>query len=103
MEMKNNKTYRVGTWTFGGMLILYGILFLARLFLPDLRYELIFRLWPVLFIFLGLEVLFSNCRRNTAFVYDKTAIVLLVFLTLFSFVMAVADLSMQHSSWYGYW
>lgn len=103
MEKKNHKIHRVGTLTFGCMLILYGILFLARLFFPGLHYEMIFRLWPVLFIFLGLEVLLGNRRRNTEFVYDKTAIILLVFLTLFAFAMAVADLSMQHASWYGYW
>ena len=103
MEKKNHKIRRVGTLTFGGMLILYGILFLARLFFTGLDYEMIFRLWPVLFIFLGFEVLLGNCRRNTEFVYDKTAIVLLVFLTLFAFVMAWADLSLQHSSLYCYW
>lgn len=103
MEKKNPKIRRVGTLTFGCMLILYGILFLARLFFPGLHYEMIFRLWPVLFIFLGLEVLLGNCRRNTEFVYDKTAIVLLVFLTLFAFAMAAADLSMQHAPWYSYW
>ncbi|HCT92874.1 MAG TPA: hypothetical protein DF613_16060 [Lachnospiraceae bacterium] len=102
MEKKNNRIHRVGTLTFGCMLILYGILFLARLFFPGLHYEMIFRLWPVLFIFLGLEVLLGGCRRNTEFVYDKTAIVLLVFLTLFAFGMAIADLSIQYSAWYCY-
>ena len=103
MEKKNNRVHRVGTWTFGCMLILYGVLFLARLFFPELHYEMIFRLWPLLFIFLGLEVLLGNCRRDTAFVYDKTAIVLIVFLTLFAFTMAAVDLSIQYAPWHVSW
>ena len=107
------RVHRIGTVTFGAMLIIFGVLFLAHIFLPWLYYGYIIRLWPLIFIFLGMEVLAGNYKaaktekeeggEKIRFVYDKTAIVLLVFLTLFAFVMAMADLSMQHSSWYCYW
>jgi len=102
MEKKNNRIHRVGTLTFGFMLILYGVLFLVSLLFPALHYEMIFRLWPVVLIFLGLEVLLGNSRRDREFIYDKTAIVLTVLLTLFAFVMAMADISIQHASFCGY-
>ena len=41
------RVHRVGTVTFGVVLILFGILFLLHLFFPVLEYRFIFRLWPV--------------------------------------------------------
>jgi UDP-N-acetylmuramyl pentapeptide phosphotransferase/UDP-N-acetylglucosamine-1-phosphate transferase len=86
------KTHRVGTITLGGMLIVFGILFLLRLFFVGITYELIFRLWPIIFLFLGGEVLIANFRqKDEKMVYDKTAIVILVILSFFAMGMAVVD------------
>lgn len=86
------KTHKVGTITLGGMLIVFGLLFLLRLFFADITYELIFRLWPVIFIFLGGEVLIANFRqKEEKMVYDKTAIAMLIILSFFAMGMAVID------------
>lgn len=107
---KTIRIHRVGTVTFGCILILFGVLFLAHIFVPWLRYEYVLRLWPLVFIFLGIEVLVGNHRvskTDTAqcktvgndgeegagirFVYDKTAIFLTMCLMFFAMVMAAAD------------
>ena len=58
MEKNNSAaTHRVGTLTLGCMLILFGILFLIHMIVPVIGYLFIFRLWPCIFIMLGIEVL----------------------------------------------
>ena len=96
MEEKSiKKIHRIGSITFGAGLVLFGSLFLVHLFIPALSYQLIFHLWPCLFILLGAEVLFENCRNAGEFVYDKPAIILTVLLTLFAMTMGLIDFCMQ--------
>lgn len=86
------KIHRVGTVTLGGMLIIFGILFLLRLFIPGMTYDLIFRLWPILFLFLGGEILIANFRQQeNKLLYDKTAFALIILLTFFAMGMAIVD------------
>lgn len=95
------KTHRVGTITFGCVLILFGVLFIVHMFLPSLTYDFIFRLWPCMFILLGIEVLLSNVKlKNTTFIYDKTSIFLLIILTFFAIGMAWADMAMRYQQTY---
>lgn len=109
MEQKQIiKTHRIGTITFGILLMLFGGLFLAHIFVPALNYRIIFRLWPFIFIFLGLEVLIGNykaARMETEqdgsavnFIYDKAAILLMICLVFFAMVMAAADYFMQYGN-----
>lgn len=106
-EAQTYRTHRVGTLTFGSILIIYGILFLMHIFFPALKYGMIFRLWPCIFILLGIEVLVGNrqwSRQEEAgekahFVYDKTAIILLICLTLFAMIMAFVDMGMEYTYW----
>lgn len=107
---KSVRVHRVGTVTFGCILIVFGSLFLAHVFIPVLSYAFIFRLWPFILILLGVEVLVGNCRAGRAeqsegelrfrFEYDKTAIVLMVCLTMFAMVMAAVDVCMQWETMY---
>lgn len=93
------KTHRVGTITLGVMLITFGSLFLLRIFLPYLSYSMIFKLWPVIFIVLGFELLIANFRQKEGkLIYDKTAVALTVVLTFFAMGMSVADYIMEHIS-----
>lgn len=88
------RTRRVGSVTFGLTLILFGVLFLIHIVLPTLHYELIFRLWPVVFIILGAEILLENRRSNAEkcrFIYDFPAIIMLAMMLLFAMVMAAVD------------
>lgn len=100
-EKQTIRTHRVGTITFGIVLVIMGSLCLLRLFFPVLDYELIFRLWPCVFICLGIEVLFSSCKPDRRVVYDGAAIFLLVLLVLFAMGMAGMDLIFEHYQTYG--
>lgn len=112
MEQKQSvKIRRVGTLTFGCMLMLFGALFLIRIFVPGLNYEIIFRCWPCILIVLGIEVLVGNYKaskmagegQQVQFVYDKTAILLTICITFFAMAMAVADFCIQCAYVYGDW
>jgi UDP-N-acetylmuramyl pentapeptide phosphotransferase/UDP-N-acetylglucosamine-1-phosphate transferase len=86
------KTHRVGTFTLGGLLIVFGILFLLRIFYIGITYDLIFKLWPTIFIFLGGEILIANFKeQGEKLLYDKTAFVLIFVLSFFAMGMAVVD------------
>ena len=94
---------RVGSVTFGIALICYGGLFLAHMFMPVLRYDVIFRCWPVIFILLGIEILVENHKTRTKYwkmVYDFAAILMLGTMLLFAMVMGAMDYVMAHG--YGY-
>ncbi|HKL79923.1 MAG TPA: DUF5668 domain-containing protein [Mobilitalea sp.] len=93
------KQHKVGTITLGAMLILFGGMFLMRLFFPQLSYEIIFRLWPITFISLGIEILLSNFHQTQdRLVYDKTAFALIIILSFFAMGMAIADISLQYAN-----
>ena len=49
-NVKEVRTHRVGSITLGSALVLFGILFLVHLFVPVLTYEIIFHIWPCIFI-----------------------------------------------------
>lgn len=89
------RTHRVGSITFGVLLILFGSLFLVQAFIPALEYTMIIRFWPCVFILLGVEVLVSSCKEGTTYTYDGMAIFLTILLTVFAFVMAFMDYGLQ--------
>lgn len=91
------KSHRVGTITLGGMLITFGLLFILRIFLTTLSYGVIFRLWPIIFILLGIEILIANFRqKDTALVYDKTAFALIIILSFFAMGMSIVEFIMNN-------
>ncbi len=99
------RTRRVGSVTFGLTLILFGILFLVHIVAPDLQYEMIFQLWPVVFVILGIEILVENHRSNSGqykFIYDFPAILMLVMMLLFAMVMAAVDIGIRYCQ-NGWW
>ena len=60
---------RIGTITMGVCLVVFGVLFLVHIFGGFLNYELIFHLWPLILIGLGMEILFYTCIASGA---DRT-------------------------------
>lgn len=94
------REHKVGTFTLGCMLVVFGILFLLHTFGEVVSYTLIFHCWPVILISLGIEILFSVYGRKQLIRYDKGAIVLLMVLTLFSMGMAVADQAYTYAARY---
>ena len=91
--MENIRTHRVGTITTGISLIAFGIMFLLHLFVDSISYELIFNLWPVIMIGLGIEVLLSSFSKEKI-IYDKAAVILMFFVAFFAMSMAGADMFM---------
>lgn len=89
------RTHRVGTITTGFALISFGVMFILHLFLSVISYDLIFKLWPLILIGLGVELLASNLKTDNV-VYDKAAIFLMVVLAFFAMCMAGADLVFQY-------
>ena len=95
---QNNKeihrTRRVGSITCGLMLVLYGILFMVHIIQPKLNYTMIFELWPLILIFLGVEILASCTRENQEkkkFVYDFAAVLLIFIVAFFAMVMSAVS------------
>lgn len=99
-EVRTAKTHRVGSITLGLALVLFGSLFLVHIFIPTLDYQMIFHLWPCIFIMLGIEVLLGNRKEGDGFVYDKAAITLIIILSLFAMTMGAVDFSIEQYSSY---
>lgn len=104
MEKNTIRVRRVGSVTFGLVLIVTGSLLLIHLFVPAFPYLLIFRFWPLILILLGLEVLAGSRQKSyevldregnvveqSKIVYDTAAILLMIVLTGFAMCMAMAD------------
>lgn len=96
-DVNNTKTnmirsHKVGTITLGTSLIFFGIMFITRTFTNLLTYEFILKLWPIIFIILGFEILISYFTdKKDRFVYDKGAIFLMILLSMFAISMAIAE------------
>lgn len=100
-QNRNVKTHKVGTLTAGILLLLLGLLFLVRLFVPTLNYLFIFRCWPCVLILLGVEMIIAS-RRKEEVVYDAGAIFLVIVLAVFSMGMAGVDMLLQYAVEQGY-
>lgn len=97
------RTHRVGAVTCGLVLILYGIMFLVRMALPSINYRLIFECWPVVLIFLGVEILLGCIGKNAEkrnFKYDFGSVLIILLMLLFSMIMAAVDYGMWYGGYY---
>ncbi len=101
---QNSKTRRIGTATLGMGLVAFGILFLIRTFVPAFSYIWLVRLSPLLLISLGLETLLSlRSTENTKWLYDKTAVFLMIALTCFALVLSAGEWVWTHFVWSNGW
>ena len=104
MEKENNtatvRTHRVGAFTSGLCMVGFGGLLLLHNLFHIMDYEMILRLWPLILIGMGIELLLSNVFKNRI-VYDKAAIVLLFVMTLLVLMLAGVDVCMEASK--AYW
>ncbi len=98
MEKENNnvtvRTHRVGTFTSGFCMVGFGVLLLLHNLLDIMDYEMIFGLWPLILIGMGIELLLSNVFKSKI-VYDKAAVVLLFVMVLLVMVLAGVDVCME--------
>ncbi len=92
------KIRRVGTLTMGLSLICAGVLFAIHLFIPGiLTYYYIFRLWPLVLILLGAEVLIANMRnREDKIIYDGWAIFIMVLAMILAGTLAGCQILLDY-------
>lgn len=97
------KTHKVGTLTLGVTLISSGILFLLHFFSVTISYEFILRLWPIMFIFLGLEVLYHYFRYTDEKLEISGGSIFILFLvSCFAMAMAFMDITLEYVKTYGH-
>ncbi len=100
------RTRRVGSITCGSILIIFGILFMIHMFYPALTLGFIMKLWPVILIALGAEMIIANLRNSgeeaQILKYDKGAILITFLLTCFAMTMGVVEYCMEYYVRYGH-
>lgn len=95
------RMHRVGTLTLGTGLILFGLLFIIRVFTNIITFQMIFKLWPVFFILLGCEILIGHHKeKEGTILYDGTAIFLIILLSFFAMGMAVMQYVLENGKFY---
>ncbi len=99
--MSTKRTHKVGTLTLGITLVVSGIFFLLHLVFPTLTYFTILKAWPIIFIFLGIEILFQSIKLSNdeedKLTYDKTAIFLTALVILFAMCIGSISTVMERS------
>lgn len=98
--METVRTHKTGTITAGVTLVAFGIMFVLSSVFNMLSYELIFSMWPLILIGLGIEILITNVLTDK-FVYDKAAIFVIILMSFFAMGMACMDLCFKHVDWFG--
>lgn len=100
------RTRKVGSITCGCMMIVFGILFLVHMFFPALRLTIIMKLWPIILIALGAEMIIANLYRREdgteVLKYDKGAVFLTILLTFFAMGMGIIQHVVDCWGGYGY-
>lgn len=86
----DRKSRRVGTFTFGAVLILTGILMFIGMFWPSFDFLWLLKLSPLLFVSLGIEVLLS-VRTHGKIRYDWVGMILCVILVLAALAFSAAS------------
>ncbi|MCI1967912.1 LiaI-LiaF-like domain-containing protein [Clostridium luticellarii] len=79
---------RVGTFTSGIMLIVFGSMFLINSLFKIVDYKFIISFWPLILISLGIEIIAAYMiNKEEKIRYDTGAIVIVMALCIFAMVM----------------
>ncbi len=93
------KGRRVGTFTTGILLIILGIVFLLKTFIKNMEVKWIISLWPVILIFLGIEVLTAYViNKEEKIKYDFPGIILIIVMSCFAMFMGSVEIMMKNCS-----
>lgn len=96
------KGRRVGTFTAGLVLVIFGVLFLLRAVLPNMNYGEIITLWPIILILLGIEIIVSYIvNKDEKIKYDAGAIMVVMTVSIFSMIMAFMEFIIEHPAQFG--
>lgn len=86
---------RVGTFTFGVVLVVFGIAMLVSMFFPQLEFTWLLQLSPLALISLGLETLLA-ARGGGSVKYDWVGMVLCCLIVCVSLVLFAAAWCLVH-------
>ena len=89
--MEEKKERRVGTYTFGIMLIIIGISVLIMTFTKFDFFKYILMLWPVVLICLGIEILYLNSKSNVKVKIDFLSIILMLIVLFFTAIFSLGN------------
>ena len=93
------KGRRVGTFTTGIVLVMFGIMFLVRLIYPSINYLRIASLWPSILVLLGIEIIVAYLiNKEDIMKYDFGAILLIIMLSFFAMGMGSMEYIITHVS-----
>ncbi|MBZ9687054.1 hypothetical protein G9F72_012040 [Clostridium estertheticum] len=93
------KGRRVGTFTTGIVLVMFGIMFLLKLIYPGINYLLIASLWPLVLIILGIEIIVAYLTNKEEIMkYDFYAIILIIIVSVFAMGMGCMEYVITHMS-----
>ncbi|MFL0194890.1 LiaI-LiaF-like domain-containing protein [Clostridium sp. WILCCON 0269] len=82
------KGRRVGTFTSGIILIVFGVMFLTHSMFKNINYNLIISLWPVMLILIGIEIIAAYIvNKEEKIRYDTGAVVIVMILCIFAMIM----------------
>lgn len=100
------RTRRVGSITCGSMMIIFGILFLVHMIYPALSLGFVLKLWPMILIALGAEMIIvnlnSSSEKSEVLKYDKGAIFITILLFCFAMVMGFVEYCWEYAVAYEY-
>ena len=89
--MEEKKERRVGTYTFGVMLIIIGISVLIMTFTEFDFFRYLLMLWPVVLIGLGIEILYLNSKSNIKVKIDFISIILMGIVLFFTAIFSLGN------------
>jgi uncharacterized membrane protein HdeD (DUF308 family) len=91
------KGRRIGTFTTGIVLVIFGIVFLLRLIYPNINYVIIASMWPIVLVILGIEIILSCfVNKDEKIIYDFAGIFILITLSIFAMAMGCMEYIITH-------
>ena len=91
------KRRRVGTFTTGIVLVMFGIMFLLRLMYPSINYSIIASMWPLVLVILGVEIILACfMKKEEIMKYDFAGIFILITLSIFAMGMGCMEYIITH-------
>lgn len=90
-ETKNVTSKRIGTFTFGLTLIIFGISIIIQTFFPFELIKFVLMLWPIVFISIGCETIYYMINRNIQIKYDLFGILLTLFIVFIGSIFSIGN------------
>jgi len=93
------KSRKIGVFTLGISLVVFGVLFMVRVFAPWFDFVRVMQFWPVVLILLGIEVLVSALlprkEGEDAIKLDPASIILLFVVLFLAGALAAAQFALE--------